>query len=152
MPFDVAPASPDDPDVAALLDRHFALMRSQSPEESCHVLPIDALKSDGITVFALRDAGQLLAVGAIKLEPEYAELKSMHTSVDARGRGAGAAMVSALLDFARDKGVMRVNLETGSGAEHASARRLYERAGFTECPPFGNYVLDPLSAFMTKTL
>jgi len=32
------------------------------------------------------------------------------------------------------------------------ARKLYERAGFQECPPFEGYALDPNSVFMTKVL
>ena len=34
----------------------------------------------------------------------------------------------------------------------AEARGLYEKAGFTECPPFEGYTLDPNSVFMTRTL
>jgi putative acetyltransferase len=29
---------------------------------------------------------------------------------------------------------------------------MYARAGFAECPPFGDYVVDPHSIFMTLTL
>jgi putative acetyltransferase len=32
------------------------------------------------------------------------------------------------------------------------ARTLYEQAGFSYCPPFGDYVEDPNSVFMTRTL
>ena len=32
------------------------------------------------------------------------------------------------------------------------ARRLYERFGFTRCGPFGSYVEDPNSVFMTLEL
>jgi putative acetyltransferase len=32
------------------------------------------------------------------------------------------------------------------------ARRLYENAGFTECPPFEGYVEDPNSVFMTRLI
>ena len=34
----------------------------------------------------------------------------------------------------------------------APARRLYTRHGFTECGPFGGYVLDPHSRFFTRVL
>ena len=43
-------------------------------------------------------------------------------------------------------------LETGSREASAAARRLYERAGFSYCAPFGAYVDDPMSVFMTRTL
>ena len=108
MAFEVSRTDPDEPQVAALLDQHFELMRSQYPEESCHVLPTDALKSPDISVFALREAGEVLAVGALKLTQAYAELKSMHTSAEARGRGAGAALVEVLMDTAREMGAAHV--------------------------------------------
>lgn len=152
MALQVAVDDPKAPDVDALLHSHFELMRSQSPIESCHVLPADALSEPDVTVFTVRDAGDLVAVGALKVDGSEAELKSMHTAQKARGRGAGAVLVSAILDHARAARVTRVNLETGSGPEHLAARRLYERCGFEMCPPFGDYTDDPLSAFMTIAL
>ena len=32
------------------------------------------------------------------------------------------------------------------------AQRLYEGFGFAYCPPFGDYVEDPNSVFMTRAL
>jgi putative acetyltransferase len=142
------------PEVVALIERHFALMRSQSPAESCHVMAPDALFSAGAFIFALRNPeGDVLGMGALKpLDADHAELKSMHTKSEARGLGVGAALVTHLLDKARAMGLTRVSLETGSEGVFAPARRLYERFGFTYCPPFGDYVEDPLSVFMTRTL
>jgi putative acetyltransferase len=37
-------------------------------------------------------------------------------------------------------------------AAFASARALYARFGFVECPPFGDYRLDPNSIFMNLEL
>jgi len=54
--------------------------------------------------------------------------------------------------FARRRGYARVSLETGSQDFFAPARRLYERHGFVECGPFGDYVLDPHSVFFTREL
>ena len=34
----------------------------------------------------------------------------------------------------------------------APARAFYARAGFAPCPPFGSYVDDPNSTFMTLVL
>jgi putative acetyltransferase len=55
-----------------------------------------------------------------------------------------------ILDHARGAGLTRLSLETGSLEGSAAARRLYERAGFTYCPPFGSYADDPMSVFMTR--
>ena len=92
-------------------------------------------------------------MGAIaELSPGHGELKSMRTAPEARGRGVAGAVVEALLDLARERGYERVSLETGTQAYFAAAHRLYERAGFAECGPFGAYSLDPNSRFFTLAL
>ena len=142
-------ASPD-ARVTEILSKHVQLMRDSSPEESCHVLPPEAVFDGESTVLAWQEGDTLLAVGALKPFGEaQGELKSMHTLAAARGRGIAAAVLQALLDAARTQGLSRVNLETGSDDLFAPARRLYERFDFTYCPPFGEYVEDPLSVFMT---
>jgi len=145
--------TPDNPQVQALLMRHFELMRASSPEESCHVMEPGALLERGVLLLAARDGDAVLGVGALaRLEAGHGELKSMHTAVESRGRGVARAVLSALLDAARADGMSRVSLETGSAEMFAPARALYAAYGFEECPPFGDYVLDPLSVFMTRVL
>jgi putative acetyltransferase len=53
---------------------------------------------------------------------------------------------------ARHSGYERLFLETGSQEFFAPARRLYERHGFTDCPPFAGYEADPNSVFMSLLL
>jgi putative acetyltransferase len=148
--------SVDDPraeDVRELLQRHLALMNSQSPPEDVHALDIAGLLDPAITFYSFRVNGELLGVGALKaLDEEHAELKSMHTAEDARGRGVGRAIVDHLIGVARDLGVRRVSLETGSMEAFAPARGLYARVGFTLCGPFADYILSPNSTFMTLSL
>ena len=140
-------------DVAELLNRHLDMMRGQTPSESCHVMSADDLFAAGARIFALRDDGMTLGIAALKpLDDSHGELKSMHTRSEARGRGVGGALVQRILTEARDLGLARVSLETGSEAPFAPARRLYERHGFSYCPPFAGYAEDPLSVFMTRTL
>ena len=57
-----------------------------------------------------------------------------------------------IIDEARRRGYERLSLETGSMDAFIPARRLYESFGFTLCGPFGNYVDDPNSMFMTREL
>jgi len=47
---------------------------------------------------------------------------------------------------------LRLSLETGSMDAFAPARALYARFGFVGTGPFGDYVLDPNSVFMTLDL
>ena len=146
----------DDPealDVRALLDTHLAFARRHSPPEDVHALDTEGRRANTITYFSVREDGRLLGVGALKeLEAGHAELKSMHTVEDARGRGVARVMVQHLLDVARERGFRRVSLETGSMDAFAPARALYASAGFTPCEPFGEYRLSPYSVCMTMEL
>lgn len=145
--------SPDTPEVRALLLRHLELMRAGSPEESCHVMEPDTLLARGVTLFAARDGDTVLGVGALaQLDAQHGELKSMHTAQEARKRGVARVILGTLLDAARAQGLHRVSLETGSADVFAPARALYVAHGFSLCPPFGSYVTDPHSVFMTRML
>lgn len=139
--------------VTEILERHFDLMRATSPEESCHVMAPDSLFASGAVVLVWRDGSRVLGIGALKpIDATHGELKSMHTLAEARGRGIACAILRALVAEARDLGLSRVSLETGSSSEFAAARALYSREGFADCPPFGSYTEDPLSVFMTRTI
>ena len=146
----------DDPraaDVRALLERHLAFANLHSPPEDVHALDVAGLLDPAITFYSFRLNGELLAVGALRrLDEEHAELKSMHTTEEARGRGIGRAMLDHLLGVARERGFRRVSLETGSMAAFAPARDMYTKAGFTECAPFGDYFPSPNSTCMTLPL
>ncbi|HEY1624000.1 MAG TPA: GNAT family N-acetyltransferase [Streptosporangiaceae bacterium] len=148
--------APDDPragDVRALLARHLEFACAASPPESVFALGADALLDPAVTFFSYRAGRELLGIGALKeLDAGHGELKSMHTAETARGRGIGAAMVAHLLSVARDRGYLRVSLETGSMDEFAPARALYERAGFRTCAAFGDYPPSAYSTFMTLRL
>ena len=82
----------------------------------------------------------MLGVGAIKeLDAGRAELKSMHTAAEARGRGVGRTMLTHLLAVARSRGYRQVLLETGTTPGFAAARAMYTAAGFVPAEPFGDY-------------
>jgi putative acetyltransferase len=146
----------DDPraeDVRELLERHLAFAHAHTRPEDVHALDVEALLDPAVTFFSLRRDGELLAVAALKqLDERDAELKSMHTAGNARGRGIGRAMVDHLIGVARERGLRRVSLETGAGAAFAPARSLYVHAGFVRCGPFGDYDRSRNSTFMTLSL
>jgi putative acetyltransferase len=144
---------PRAPDVRRLLALHLAFARSQTPPEDAHAMDVEGLLDPAVTFFSLRRDGDLLAVGALKeLDPEHAEVKSMHTAEGVRGRGIGRRMIEHLIAAARERGYRRLSLETGSMAAFAPARSLYTRVGFRPCEPFGEYRLRANSAYMTLTL
>lgn len=153
MDVDIALDSPVAPDVQQLLGRHWALMHETTPPEDSHYLDTAGLLDAGVSFFAAREGGSLLAIGAIvELEPTHGEVKSMHTAAEARGRGIGRLVLNHVIAVARERGYSRLSLETGSIEEFAPARRLYEAAGFIECEPFGDYVPSINSTFMTLDL
>jgi len=148
--------SGDDPsarDVRALIERHLAFTRAQSPPEDVHALDAAELTAAGVEFFSGRCDGKLLAIGALqRLDAGHAELKSMHTAEDARRWGLGRAMVEHLIAVARQRGYRRLSLETGSTEGFAAARALYASMGFEVCGPFDGYVESPYSTFMTQEL
>jgi len=146
----------DDPraeDVRALLAAHLAFAHQHSPREDVHALDVDGLLDPAVTFFSCRVDGRLVAVGALRhLDAEHGELKSMHTTQAARGRGVGRAMLAHLIAEARARGYRRLSLETGTMVAFAPARALYEAAGFVVCEPFGSYFHSPNSVCMTLSL
>ncbi|WP_454759349.1 GNAT family N-acetyltransferase [Caulobacter segnis] len=149
----IVPGDFDDARVVALLAGHFAAMRSTGPEESCHVMPLDAMREAGLDFFAAWDGDTLAGVGAIKrLDAEHGEVKSMHTAAAYRRRGVGQATLDHLIAHAAALGLSRLSLETGTGDVFVPARAMYARNGFADCEPFGDYKPDPNSAFMSREL
>ena len=97
--------------------------------------------------------GQLVGTGALQhLSADHAELKSMRSAESLRGLGVGRAILEHILGQAVDLGYQRVSLETGSQPFFEPAYQLYRRYGFTDCEPFGSYVQDRHSRFMTRVL
>ncbi len=153
MPYIIAPSTVADTDVVALLMRHMQDMQAESPPESCHVMDPAALFGAGATLLAARSGDKVLGVGALKpLDAQHGELKSMHTAAEARGQGVARAVLRSLIELAQSKGLTRLSLETGTTDLFAPARALYAAQGFEICPPFGEYSLDPLSVFMTRSV
>jgi putative acetyltransferase len=141
------------PEIAELLHEHLHDMHRVSPPESIHALDIDSLREPGITFWTIWDADILAGCGAIKeLDPRHAEIKSMRTAATHRRRGVAKQLLQHLLNEAKQRGYARVSLETGSMDYFNPARALYASFGFEVCPPFGDYVADPNSVFMTKEL
>jgi putative acetyltransferase len=120
------------PEIRRLLDEHLTYMAQLSPPESVHALDIDALGKPDITFWTVWSGVELLGCGALK--------------------GVARTMLTHIIEEASKRCYARLSLETGSMAAFEPAQRLYERFGFTFCPPFADYVADPSSIFMTRPL
>ncbi len=141
------------PAIHALLEEHLRNMHALGPPESVHALDLEKLRAPGITFWSAWADGELLGCGALsELSPTHGEIKSMRTPEARRRTGAGRALLLHIIEVARARGYERLSLETGSVAAFEPAHRLYESAGFTRTGPFGAYVDDPNSVFMTLAL
>lgn len=152
-PFDIRLDDATGPEIAALIALHLAGMHGSSPPESVHALGLEALRAPDVTLWTLWEGDALLGCGALKqIAARHGEIKSMRTAPSQLGRGVGAALLSHIIAAAEKRGYERLSLETGSGAAFEPAHRLYLRFGFAFCGPFGGYVDDPFSRFMTRSL
>jgi len=145
----IRPEPPNQPDVIALIAALDYLMAALYPAESNHLLDITALSDPAVTFLVVRDEQEVVGCGALLRDPRgWGEVKRMYVKPGQRGRGIGKRVLDELEAVARKCGLRLLRLETG--IHNAEALALYRRAGFVECAPFGDYVLDPLSVFMEK--
>ena len=145
----IRPEPPNQPDVTGLVAALDELMAALYPAESNHLLDITALSDPAVTFLVVRDEQELVGCGALKRDPRgWGEVKRMYVKPGQRGRGIGKRVLDEVEAMARKSGLSLLRLETG--IHNAQALMLYRRAGFVECAPFGDYVLDPLSVFMEK--
>ena len=125
-------------------------MQSLFPAESNHYLSIDALTGADIRFFSARVDGAAVGCAALALKDGYGEVKSMFVAPEARSGGVGERLLAKVENAALDAGLSILRLETGDSLR--AAHRLYERAGFVFCGPFGDYEDGPHSVFMEKSL
>jgi putative acetyltransferase len=141
------------PEIAALLAEHLRNMYEQSPPESVHALGIERLRAPDITMWSAWESGELLGCAALKqLDREHGEIKSMRTVTRHLRKGVAAALLRHIFAEAKRRSYRRLSLETGSQPAFGAARNLYAQFGFQPCGPFGDYIDDPNSVFMTRTL
>ncbi|NIJ38856.1 putative acetyltransferase [Sphingopyxis panaciterrae] len=139
--------------IRALLERHFAGMLANSPAGSCHFLDFEGLNAPDVTFWSIHKAGELAGCGALKiLGDAHGEIKSMRTADAFLRQGVAARMLVHIVGEARDRGLERLSLETGSSPAFEPALALYRNHGFEDCEPFADYRPDSFSRFMTRQL
>jgi putative acetyltransferase len=141
------------PEIIALLTEHLECMAAVSPPESRHALDVQALRQTGVTFWSVWDGAELAGCGALKeLDPEHGEVKSMRTSRTHLRKGVASFLLRHVISEAKQRGYRRLSLETGSMEYFRPAHALYRNMGFQPCAPFGAYVPDPNSVFMTMEM
>jgi putative acetyltransferase len=143
----------NDPRVVEMVRHHFATARAATAEGSAHALDIDGLRTPDISFWTIWKGEKLLGIGALKrLSPQHGEIKSMHVAEAARRQCAGEMLLRHLIQSAKQQGMTRVSLETGSRSYFLPARAFYRAFGFADCAPFGDYRLDRNSVFLSLDL
>ncbi|MBB3348671.1 GNAT family N-acetyltransferase [Sphingomonas sp. BK069] len=144
---------PSEPAIAALLAAHVADQRTGTPAGFSFALDAARLAAPDVALFAAWDGDALAAVGALKrLDGGAGEVKSMRAAPAYRGRGAGRAILAVIVAAARDAGLTRLYLETGTTPAYDAALALYRRAGFAPCAAFADYQPSPHNQFLALAL
>jgi putative acetyltransferase len=139
--------------IQGLLRRHAEGMLANSPEGSCHFLDVSGFQRPDVTLWSIWDGDALAGCGALReLDPTHGEVKSMRTADEHLGKGVGGRVLEHVIAVARARNYGRLSLETGSTDAFAAAIHLYERAGFEECDPFGDYEASEFNRFFTLEL
>jgi len=81
-------------------------------------------------------------------EAGYAEIKRLYVQEALRGLGLSRTLMSAIEAEILAEGIDCARLEMGIYQPEADA--LYRSLGYRDIPPFGDYLVDPLSQFLEK--
>ncbi|MCB1379004.1 MAG: GNAT family N-acetyltransferase [Alphaproteobacteria bacterium] len=146
----IALTDPAEPSVRALIEALDAYMMPMYPAESNHLLDIETLRQPEMRFFSARADGVVLGCGGCWLHEDYAEIKRVYVSPEARGLGLAKRLMDRIEAEARIFGKHLARLETG--IHQPEALGLYRRLGYADRGPFGDYAEDPNSVFMEKLL
>lgn len=142
MTLRIALADLDDPAVQALIALHQRAMVEGSPPGLSFALDLSGLRADGVTVWTAHVAEAIAAIGALKrLDERSGEVKSMRADPRFLRQGIAAQLLETIIAHARQTGLTRLSLETGTGPAFEPALALYRRRGFVNGPAFADYVL-----------
>lgn len=152
MSFTIAVESPLQDDVRALVQALNAFTYDLTPAEFRHHMTVEQMAQPDTTLFVAREAsGAPLGMGALRRhDGGVGEVKRMFVQPASRGLGVGGAVLERIEALAREQGLKRVVLETGSNFD--AAKRVYERGGFEPCEPVLDYPPSPWTAFYAKAL
>jgi putative acetyltransferase len=140
-------------EVVFLLQEHHEDMLQHSPVQSVHALDLSALEEPSITFWSLWINQELAGIGALKeLDKDHGEIKSMRTSSKHLRKGVADKLLAHIIQQSKIRSYKTLSLETGTANAFLPAQKLYNKFGFQECKPFSNYIEDPFSLFMNKTI
>lgn len=148
--FKLNPVAPADERVQSLIDELNAFQIGLYGIEKCTLeTPEQMLKNRAYMIGAFYN-DEILGMGAVKLLDNYAEIKRMYVSHQARGLGMASSILRELESYVIKNGIDTIKLETGT--LHLEAMALYEKHGFKTCERFGKYPINDISVYYSKRL
>lgn len=140
-------AIPEDAPRLAALVRGLEVFRAEETAAATEARLRALLEpADGASLWVAEDRGALLGYALVFWHPQLfaarptAYLAELFVAPEARGRGAGRALVGAAVREAKARGCRRVQLV--AMRERASYRRgFYPKLGFSERPEAADFVL-----------
>jgi len=145
MAFEFRPSRCDVSPGRELLGELIELLNVQYPGRRAHpgsvTTPEELVPPQGQFLVGYED-GRPIAIGGLRrLEDGICEIKRMYVVDDARSRGAGRALLTALEDAARALGYERVRLDAGPAQTHSKV--LFAATGYAEIAPYNpNHIAD----------
>jgi putative acetyltransferase len=137
----------------ALLALHLGGMRESSPPGHTFALDLSGLRRPNVIVWTAWDRLALAGIGALKeLGDGTAELKSMRTHPEHLRKGVATALLEHIIGEARQRGLRRLSLETGSGPAFEPALALYRKRGFIDGEAFADYRQSDFNQFLHLVL
>jgi GNAT superfamily N-acetyltransferase len=124
--------------VAELVPLYGRVDRAGAPTAT----PEDFAAPSGMFVMVYDGEMPVAGGGVKRLDAHTAEIKRMYVVPEARGRGLGRVLLTALEDAARELGYKRARLDTGPG--QPNARALYLSAGYDEIDDYNG---NPVASF-----
>ncbi len=165
--FTIAPISGDEAD--HLLVRSDEYMAALYPPESNHLVSSESLRSGDalflgaflpereVSEFAderngLSQSRRCIGCVAARFYRDhgYAEIKRLFVDEDFRGNSISRRLMAAIEAGILAQQISCARLEMGIYQPEADS--LYRSLGYYLIPPFGEYLLDPLSQFLEKRL
>lgn len=150
MDFEIQQVSPNNQRIQRLISELNTFQIGLYGIEKCTLETPEQMLKNGAYMVGAFHGDEILGMGAVKLLDDYAEIKRMYISPQARGKGMASSILRELETYVQKKGIKSIKLETGD--QHHEAMALYEKHGFCICPRFGDYPVNDISVYYGKTL
>ena len=144
--FDFRPGRSDEPPGSDLLGELIAFFNEIYPGRAARpgsvTTPDEMVPPHGAFLVGY-DGERPIAIGGLRPldEDGVCEIKRMYVVPEARSRGAGRALLTALEDAARGLGYERARLDAGPEQKHSKI--LFAATGYVEIAPYNpNHIAD----------